>query len=45
VHFFTAAALVSFFVVHIAAVIAAGPVNETRSMLTGWFVIKRERRS
>ncbi len=44
-HFFTASALVLFFVIHIAAVVAAGPLNETRSMLTGWFVIKPERRS
>ena len=43
-HFFTASALVLFFVIHIAAVVVAGPLNETRSMLTGWFVIKRERR-
>jgi thiosulfate reductase cytochrome b subunit len=44
-HFFTASALVLFFVIHIVAVIAAGPLNETRSMLTGWFVIKPGRRS
>jgi thiosulfate reductase cytochrome b subunit len=44
-HFFTASALVLFFVIHIVAVIAAGPLNETRSMLTGWFVIRPGRRS
>ena len=30
-------ALVAFFLVHIAMVLLAGPVNELRSMLTGWF--------
>jgi len=29
--------LVAFFLVHIAMVLFAGPVNELRSMLTGWF--------
>lgn len=43
-HFFTAAALAVFFLVHMLAVLAAGPLNETRSILTGWFVIKPERR-
>jgi thiosulfate reductase cytochrome b subunit len=40
VHFFTAAALVVFFLVHIAAMLAAGPLTEMRSIVTGWFVIK-----
>jgi thiosulfate reductase cytochrome b subunit len=44
IHFFTASALLLFFVIHMLAVVAAGPVNETRSMLTGWFVIKPEKR-
>lgn len=42
VHFFSAAALVAFFLVHIVAVLAAGPLNEVRSMITGWFVIRPE---
>ena len=42
VHFFSAAALVAFFLVHILAVLAAGPLNEVRSMITGWFVIRQE---
>lgn len=42
VHFFSAAALVAFFVIHILAVLAAGPLNEVRSMITGWFVIRPE---
>jgi thiosulfate reductase cytochrome b subunit len=45
IHFLTASSLVLFFLVHIAAIVAAGPVNEMRSILTGWFVIRRERRS
>ena len=37
IHFLAAWALVAFFLVHIAMVLLAGPVNEIRSMLTGWF--------
>jgi thiosulfate reductase cytochrome b subunit len=44
VHFFTASALVAFFPIHILAVLAAGPLNEMRSIVTGWFVIKPEKR-
>lgn len=43
IHFITATALVLFFVIHLLAVLAAGPLNEMRSIVTGWFVIKRER--
>ncbi|MFZ3007740.1 MAG: cytochrome b/b6 domain-containing protein [Phenylobacterium sp.] len=39
-HFLCASGLVGFVVVHVAMVILAGPVNELRSMITGWFVIK-----
>lgn len=39
-HFIAAAALVLFFVIHILEVILAGPINEMRSIITGWFVIK-----
>jgi thiosulfate reductase cytochrome b subunit len=39
-HFLTASTLVLFFVVHIVAVVAAGPVTELRSIITGWFVIR-----
>jgi thiosulfate reductase cytochrome b subunit len=41
-HFLGAAALVLFVFVHLAMVLAAGPLNEMRSILTGWFVIRRE---
>jgi thiosulfate reductase cytochrome b subunit len=40
-HFFTASALVLFFVIHMIAVVAAGPLTELRSMVTGWFVIRK----
>ena len=29
--------LVLFFIVHIVMVLAAGPLNELRSMITGWY--------
>lgn len=36
-HFLVMLALVLFFVVHIVMVFAAGPLNELRSMITGWY--------
>ena len=42
-HFMAAALLVLFFVVHVAMVILAGPFNEVRSMVTGWFRLPEER--
>lgn len=42
-HFLAAAGLVLFFAVHIAMVLLAGPLNELRSMLTGWYRLPRER--
>jgi thiosulfate reductase cytochrome b subunit len=39
-HFLTASTLFLFFLVHIFAVVAAGPVTELRSIITGWFVIR-----
>lgn len=41
IHFFSMAALVLFFIVHIAMVFAAGPINEMRSMITGWYRTSR----
>jgi thiosulfate reductase cytochrome b subunit len=29
--------LVAFFIIHIAMVLLAGPFNELRSMITGWY--------
>ena len=39
-HFFGTTILFLFFVVHILMVVAAGPINEMRSIITGWFVIR-----
>ena len=41
-HFLAMFLLVLFFVVHIAMVILAGPINELRSMITGWYRTKPE---
>ena len=37
IHFITMVALIGFFVVHIAMVVLAGPINELRSMLSGYY--------
>ncbi|WP_108397082.1 cytochrome b/b6 domain-containing protein [Devosia submarina] len=37
IHFIVMLLLVAFFVVHVLMVIAAGPINELRSMITGWY--------
>jgi thiosulfate reductase cytochrome b subunit len=37
IHFIAMALLVLFFIVHIAMVLLAGPFNELRSMITGWY--------
>lgn len=39
-HFITAFGFVAFVIVHVTLVILAGPINELRSMITGWFHIK-----
>ncbi|MEO5577790.1 MAG: cytochrome b/b6 domain-containing protein [Sphingomicrobium sp.] len=36
-HFIAMVALVGFFVVHIAMVVLAGPINELRSMISGYY--------
>lgn len=38
-HFAAMALLVAFFAVHILMVLVAGPINELRSMITGWYRI------
>jgi thiosulfate reductase cytochrome b subunit len=43
VHFIAAWATVAFFLVHIAMVLLAGPANEVRSMITGWYKIPPDR--
>lgn len=42
-HFIAAFGLVGFFAVHIAMVLLAGPVNEVRSMITGWYRLPPDR--
>jgi Ni/Fe-hydrogenase b-type cytochrome subunit len=45
IHFITMWLLLGFFLVHIAMVILAGPINEIGSMITGRYTIKPERPS
>lgn len=40
IHFICASAVAAFIIVHLLLVLAAGPVNEIRSMITGWFHTK-----
>lgn len=42
-HFICASGLALFIVVHLAMVILAGPFNELRSMITGWYRLPPER--
>jgi thiosulfate reductase cytochrome b subunit len=42
IHFLSASAQVAFFIVHIVMVVLAGPINEVRSMITGWYKIKED---
>lgn len=37
IHFITMLALIAFFFVHMAMILAAGPLNELRSIITGWY--------
>ncbi len=43
IHFLAAFALVAFFLVHIAMVLLAGPVNEVRAMITGRYRVPPSR--
>lgn len=43
IHFLVAFGLVAFFLVHIVMLLLAGPVNEVRSMITGWFRLRSDR--
>lgn len=42
IHFISAALIVLFVLVHVAEVFLAGPINEIRSMLTGWYRIPKD---
>ena len=44
-HFITTLALFVFVVIHLIMVIAAGPIRELRSMLTGWYLLARRLRT
>ena len=37
IHFLTMVALIGFYAVHMAMILLAGPLNEMRSILTGWY--------
>lgn len=42
IHFVVMTLLILFFAVHILMVLAAGPINEMRSMITGWYKSRRD---
>lgn len=44
IHFLMMVGLVGFFVVHMVMILAAGPINELRSIVTGWYRIDPEKR-
>jgi thiosulfate reductase cytochrome b subunit len=44
IHFLCAAAIGLFILVHLAMVVLAGPINQVRAMITGWFRVPAERR-
>jgi thiosulfate reductase cytochrome b subunit len=41
IHFLCAVLLAAFILVHLVMVVLAGPVNEIRSMITGWYRVPR----
>jgi thiosulfate reductase cytochrome b subunit len=45
IHFVAASGLVLFLIVHLAAVLVSGVVNNLRSMITGWYDLGHERRT
>ena len=42
IHFAVMVALAGFFVIHLLMILAAGPLNELRSIVTGWYRIDPE---
>ncbi|AWC24182.1 thiosulfate reductase cytochrome B subunit [Aminobacter sp. MSH1] len=44
IHFVAMALLVGFFIVHMLMILAAGPINELRSIITGWYRTDRSER-
>jgi thiosulfate reductase cytochrome b subunit len=43
IHFICAALLVIFILVHLLMVVLAGPLNEMRSIVTGWYRLPKEK--
>lgn len=43
IHFICAGLLVAFILVHLLMVVLAGPLNELRSMITGWYRLPQEK--
>ncbi len=43
IHFVVMLLLLGFFVIHILMVVAAGPINELRSMITGWYRVDADK--
>jgi thiosulfate reductase cytochrome b subunit len=42
IHFISASLIVLFVFVHLVEVVLAGPINEVRSMITGWFTVPED---
>jgi thiosulfate reductase cytochrome b subunit len=42
IHFICAMLIAAFILVHLAMVVLAGPINELRSMVTGWYRLPKE---
>ncbi len=42
IHFLCAAGFAGFIVIHLLMVVLAGPINEMRSMVTGWYRLPKE---
>ncbi len=42
-HFISAMLIVAFIIVHLLMVVLAGPINEVRSMVTGWYRLPRDK--
>ena len=43
IHFICASLLVAFILVHLLMVVLAGPLNELRSIITGWYRLPKQR--
>lgn len=43
IHFGMMLLLVGFFIVHILMIVAAGPINELRSIITGWYRVDAQK--